>query len=200
MEDRRMFDSQFLLIALGIVAVFVLLALWFRMMMRRLAVLWTPNTKLVKGTFSRFRAKLSGTYQDRPVMAYLGNEGGGGPDDFGPKTYSYTVRMTVPPGAEDWAVVFSVARKGEPPAWNLRAKPAPAERLKTAGLLTAVEGAPRNWRLRYRAGSGRLEISIAGVGMYFCPDLGTFQAQLDLLSRLASITHDAAAPGLRPAV
>jgi hypothetical protein len=188
---------QLLLVLIGILAVFAVFALWIRSMMRKLAALWAPNTRLVNGTFSRFRARVRGTYQDRPVLTYLGNEGGA--DDFGPKTYSYTVRMTVPPGFENWALLFGVPRKGEPPVWNLKAKPGPAEQLKAAGLLAAVERAPRNWRLRYRAGSGRLELSIAGVGMYFCPDSGTFQAQLDLLVRLAAIIHAAAGTPLRQA-
>lgn len=185
-----MSDGQFLLIVLGIVAVTALIALWYRMMMRKLARLWAPNILLVNGTFSRFRALLRGTYQGQPVMAYLGNESGG--EDATAKSYSYTVRVTVPPGFENWAVAYAIPRKGEPPAWTIKAKPGPAEQLKVAGLLTAVENAPRNWRLRYRAGKGRLELSISGVGMYFCPDTPTFQAQLDLLMRLTAVKTAAA--------
>jgi hypothetical protein len=188
---------QLLLILVGIVAVFAVIMLWMRGMMRKLATRWAANTQLVKGTFSRFRAKLTGAYGDRPVMAYLGNEGGA--DDIGPKTYSYTLRMTVPAGFENWTSVCVVPRKGEPPAWNLKAKPEAAEQLKAAGLLTAVHSAPRNLRLRYRASSGRLELSIAGVAMDFCPDVATFQAQLDLLARLADITRAAATPVRRAA-
>lgn len=182
---------QIVLIVLGILAVFVLLALWFRYMMAKLAVIWAANTKFIDGTFSRVRARVTGTYRDRPVMAYLGNEGGA--DDYGPKTYSYTVRMTEPPGFADWSLVNAVARKGEPAAWTLKAKPETAERLTGAGVLAAVEGAPRSWRLRYRAGSGRLELSIAGVAMSYCPDPKTFESQLDLLARLADLNRTASA-------
>jgi hypothetical protein len=183
---------DFLLIGLGIVAVAGGLAFWYRTMMRKLAAIWAPNTRIVQGTFSRFRALLRGTYHDRPVMAYLGNQRGMATDDVGPSTYSYTVRMTVPPGSDNWTLASRFSRKGAKPEWVLQAKPGPAERLKAVGLLDAVESAPRNWQLRYRAGSGRLEISISGVGMYFSPNVATFQAQLDLLLRLEAVTRAAA--------
>jgi hypothetical protein len=188
-----MLGSQFLLILLGIVAVAGLLALWFRSMMRKIAARWTSNTQLVNGTFSRFRAQLRGTYHGRPVMMYLGNEGGG---DGAPKTYSYTVRMSVPPGSENWALNWSVPRKGEPAAWNLKAKPGQADQLTAAGLLSAVESASKNWHFRYRASSGRLELGISNVGMYFCPDTAAFQAQLDMLVRLAAVTQAPAGTSL----
>lgn len=52
-----------LLVALGVPALIVLLALWYRSMMRKLTAIWAPNTQLVQGTFSRFRALLRGTYR-----------------------------------------------------------------------------------------------------------------------------------------
>ena len=191
--------SAILLIALGILAAVALLALWFRSMMRKMAAIWAPNTQLVQGTFSRFRARLRGTYEGRPVVAYLANESGGGPDDVGPTTYSYILYMTGPAELENWSAVCQVPRKGEPPAWRLKAKPGPSDRLTAAGLLTTLEQAPKNLRFRYRAGSGRIQLSIPGAGMYFCPNVQTFQAQLDLLSRLAAITHAAAGPSVRQA-
>ena len=187
---------QFLLALFGILVVFALLALWVRRMIGQITANWAPNTQFVNGTFSRFRTRLNGTYQERPILTYLGNEGGG---EFGPTTFCYTLRMTVPPGFENWSMVCAVPRKGEPPEWTLKAKPGPADRLKAEGLLTAVEDAAKFWRLRYRAGSGRLELSIAGVGMYFCPDVVMFQRQLDLLSRLASITQAASVSSLHHA-
>jgi hypothetical protein len=181
---------QIVLVVIGILAACAVLALWMRRMMRQLTALWAPNTLFLKGTFSRFQTRLRGTYQDRPVLVYMGNDGSS--EDVGPTTFSYTMRMTVPPGFENWALTNRVPRKGEPPAWNLKANAGPAEQLKTAGLLAAVESVPGHWQLRYRAGSGRLELVIAGVSTYFCPDPATFQAQLDLLVRLAFITVAAA--------
>jgi hypothetical protein len=186
-----------LLVALGVPALIVLLALWYRSMMRKLTAIWAPNTQLVQGTFSRFRALLRGTYQGRPVVAFLANESG--PEDAGPKTYSYILYMTVPAEFENWSAVCQVPRKGEPPAWRLKAKPGPADQLTAAGLLAALEQAPKNLRFRYRAGSGRIQLSIPGAGMYFCPDVQSFQWQLDFLSRLAAITHAAAGPSVRQA-
>jgi hypothetical protein len=187
--DARMSDFQFVLLgAIGILVALALFVLWIRHMIRTLTALWAPNTQFVNGTFSRFRAKLRGTYQERPVLAYLGN--GGNAD------HVYNLRMTVPPGFENWALTFIRLRKGEPPVWNLKAKPGATERLKTAGLLAAVEGIPGNWQLRYRAGSGSVQLSIAGVGMYYCPDLATFQAQLNLLVRLAGLNEAAAGTAL----
>lgn len=182
---------QLLLIVAGIAAVFALLMLWMRSMMRKLKELWAPNTQLVNGTFSRFRAKLTGTYQNRPVMVYLGNQ------DAEEKIYSYNLRMTLPPGFENWALACIVPRKGEPPVWSLKAKPGATEQLKSAGLLAEVASIPSNWQLRYRAGNGGVQLSIGGVGMYFCPDVATFQAQLDLLVRVAAITLAAAGTPLR---
>lgn len=191
-----MSGSIILLIVLGVLVFAALLALWYRSMMRKLKAIWAPNTELVHGTFSRFRALLRGTYQGRPVTAFLANEAG---DDSGSKSYSYIVQMTFPAEFENWSAVCQVPRKGEPPAWRLQAKPGPANRLTAAGLLAALEQAPKNLRLRYRAGSGRMQLSIPGAGMYFCPNVQTFQAQLDLLSRLAAITHTAAGPSVRQA-
>jgi hypothetical protein len=184
---------QLLLIVAGIAVVFGLLMLWMRSMMRKLKELWAPNTQLVNGTFSRFRAKLTGTYQNRPVMVYLGNQ------DVEEKIYSYNLRMTLPTGFENWALACVVPRKGEPPAWTLKAKPGATEQLTSAGLLTEVASIPGNWQLRYRASNGGLQLSIVGVGMYFCPDVATFQAQLDLLVRIAAITLAAAGTPLRAA-
>lgn len=196
-EGPGMSGFTVLLIVLGSTTAFALLLLWYRSMMHKVTALWAPNTQLVQGTFSRWRALLRGTYQGHAVAAYLANEGGD--DDTASKTYGYIVHLTFPPGFENWSAICQVARKGEAPAWRVKVKPGPADRLTAAGLLAALDHAPKNYQFRYRASTGRMQLLIPRVGMYFCPDTRTFQAQLELLSRLAAITQAAAQPDIRQA-
>lgn len=156
-------------------------------MMRKLTTLWAPNTQLVQGTFSRWRAMLRGTYRGQPIMAYMAKEG-----DENNTTYGYNLRTTGAPGFENWSALYVAGRKGAPGAWHLRASSHPAERLTAAGLLAALEEAPKGLQFRYRASSGRMQLAFPGAGMYYCPDVQSFQWQLDFLARLAAITQAAA--------
>jgi hypothetical protein len=179
-------------LALFLVLVFALCGFWFRRMMRGLTALWAENTGLVQGTFSRWRIKLNGTWEGRPIVAYLGNNAVEVDDatDTTTTTYSYVLAMRFSPGAENWSAAYR-ARRGQAPAWQVKAAARTAERLAASGLLAALEQAPKNCSLNYRAGRGRMQLSIAGVGTSYCPDAQTFREQLDLLSRLGILTHSA---------
>lgn len=185
-----------LVVALGIAAMFVFVWYFYRRMMRKAAALWEPNTRLVQGTFSRWRIKLTGTYQGRPMLAYLAKESA---EDDARETYRYVVRITIAPGFENWSAWFVPERKGAPGAWHLKAGTRAAEQLRAAGLMQALEPAHQGYRCSYRAGAGRMQFSAPGAGMYYCPDVQSFQGQLDLLARLAAITQAAAGAGVRQA-
>src|SRR5947209_600723 len=105
-----MSDALFVaIIALMIVAASALVWFFFGRMMRKAAANWEPNTRLVQGTFSRWRVKLNGVYQDHPVTAFLAKEG-----DENNQSYGYVARMTVAPGFENWSASYVVGRKDAP--------------------------------------------------------------------------------------
>ncbi len=180
------------------VAVVVALAwLWFRSLMGKAARLWEANRALVQGTLSRWRIKLTGTWERRPVVAYLATDKVDTQEISGGNsvTYAYILRMTFPAGFENWSATYR-SRKGQPAGWELKAGSRTDERLRAAGLMAALEQAPRNCRLRYRASKGIMQLSIAGVGMWYCPDAQVFQSQLELLSRIGTIAQSAGGTGL----
>ncbi len=148
--------------------------------------LWAPLLPLVNG--SARDSRLSGTYRRMPVTARIAGSGDENP------SYHYELTLTPGAAAGDWAL----SHTGEKflgtgtKTWRVKSKDdALRLRLTEAGAVGAIQNWASQPEITYKSKSGALHYWQRVEGMYSVPSPEEFQAQLDLLARLAEINREA---------
>lgn len=177
---------------LGIIA-FIALVVWFfiwfiKKSNAKYAQLWSALTPLVNGTAKGHR--MSGTYQGRTVRARLNSVSDGDNNT----SYYFEVNMQSAPRGSDWKVVYGGEKFmgfGEK-HWHVSTRDEAAkERLTRTGVLEEMQRWGSHPTLKFKAKSGELEYSEPVNGMFSIPAPERFQAQLELLARLAAFNEQA---------
>ena len=140
---------------------------------------WLPLVPVVNGELERkYRsAILRGTYQQYPVQATLLLGGAEDPDTF-------QIEMTVPRGGTDWSIQYGSENLFGKDQWYVKTKDERYQQeLIQSGLLAEMQRWESHPTVSYRAQSGMLIYEEKGN----VPKPERFQAQLDLLLRLARI-------------
>lgn len=137
---------------------------------------------------------LLGRYDGLPVRARVADASG--PDAV---PDAWEVVLSAGPGSVDWSLVYT----GEKflgtgvKAWRVKSRDEElAQRLTQAGgpaLLRDWVGQPQ---ITYQAKSGALVYRVADADLPAVPAPDAFQAQLDLLARLARLNREANAPDM----
>ncbi len=170
--------------ALVVIAAVLAAARFARKSRNQYGKLWAPLAPLVNGT--AHGSRLSGTYQKMPVLARIG----GGSDEEA--EFFYELTLTPGPAPKDWALSFT----GEKflgtgtKTWRVKSKDDDLrQRLTDAGAAAAVQNWPSHPEITYKGKNGTLHYWKRAEGMYDIPSVEDFQAQLDLLAKLAQFNR-----------
>ncbi len=148
----------------------------------RSVALWAPLARLVGGT-TRAHV-MTGAYQNTPLRARIVGEGTEG------SPYAYELTLTPGAQGQNWSLTWTGQKflgTGEK-TWRIKSKDETlAQRLTDAGAAEAVQGWPSTPEINYNAKSGSLEYRDRAGGQYAVPSVEQFEAQLALMSKLASL-------------
>ena len=140
---------------------------------------WPPLVPIVNGALERkyMSAMLKGTYQQYPVQATLLLGGAEDPDTF-------HIEMAVPRGGTDWSIQYGSEKLFGKDQWYVKTKDERYQQeLVQSGILAEMQRWESLPTVSYRAQPGTLIYEEKGN----VPKPERFQAQLDLLLRLARI-------------
>ena len=145
---------------------------------------WTPLVPVVNGTLDRKKyrsALLQGTYQQHPVLATLNLGGAEGPDIF-------RIEMQTVPRGPDWLIQYGSEKLFGKEEWHIKtSNEILKQRLAESGTLTELQSWKSHPTISYRTALEAMVYEEEGK----IPQPERFQAQLDLLLRLAQIMEQA---------
>jgi hypothetical protein len=180
-------DSLAIFIVLALVGVIVIFLLSVRTKPPRPSrqAAWAHVLRRIGGTVGR-RGQISGSHEGRPLEIFLQAY------DEDAMFYCYLLRLKIPIQGFDWTIKCDTTTFLDPTQrWHLKSsEEALVRKLTEAGAVELVKQDAARPEVRYRADKGTLEYSDIVNDDTYVPTPAEFEAQLNLLLRLADLNKE----------